>query len=69
VSQSKLLTDAGDDVFSWNFVDLYGTNTDQLVVWNTFLSGKSSVAELTKGLQDISDKVANDSSVTKVKVS
>lgn len=69
VSQSKLLEDAGDDVFSWNFVDLYGTNQDQLVVWNTFLSGKSSVAELTKGLQAISDKVLNDSSVTKVKVS
>jgi N-acetylglucosamine transport system substrate-binding protein len=69
VSQSKLLTDAGDNVFSWNFVDLYGTNTDQLVVWNTFLSGKSSVAQLTKSLQDISDKIREDSSVTKVKVS
>jgi N-acetylglucosamine transport system substrate-binding protein len=69
VSQSTLLTNAGDNVFSWNFVDLYGMNQDQLVVWNTFLSGKSSVADLTKGLQDITDKVANDSSVTKVKVS
>jgi N-acetylglucosamine transport system substrate-binding protein len=69
VSQSKLLTDAGDNVFSWNFVDLYGMNQDQLVVWNTFLSGKSSVADLTSGLQKITDKVANDGSVTKVKVS
>lgn len=69
VSQSTLLDAAGSNVFSWNFVDLYGLNTDQLVVWNTFLSGKSSVAQLTKGLQDITDKVANDSSVTKVKVS
>ena len=69
VSQSTLLTNAGDNVFSWNFVDLYGMNQDQLVVWNTFLSGKSTVAQLTKGLQDITDKVANDSSVTKVKVS
>jgi len=69
VSQSTLLEKAGTNVFSWNFVDLYGMNQDQLVVWNTFLSGKSSVAQLTKGLQDITDKVANDSSVTKVKVS
>lgn len=69
VSQSKLLEGAGDNVFSWNFVDLYGMNQDQLVVWNTFLSGKSSVAQLTSGLQAITDKVANDSSVTKVKVS
>jgi N-acetylglucosamine transport system substrate-binding protein len=69
VSQSTLLTNAGDNVFSWNFVDLYGMNQDQLVVWNTFLSGKSTVAQLTSGLQAITDKVANDSSVTKVKVS
>ncbi|MGN6446275.1 N-acetylglucosamine/diacetylchitobiose ABC transporter substrate-binding protein [Amnibacterium sp.] len=69
VSQSTLLTNAGNNVFSWNFVDLYGMNQDPLVVWNTFLSGKSTVAQLTKGLQDITDKVANDSSVTKVKVS
>ena len=69
VSQSKLLEDAGSNVFSWNFVDLYGMNQDQLVVWNTFLSGKSTVAQLTKGLQDITDKVANDDSVTKVTVS
>lgn len=69
VSQSALLEGAGDNVFSWNFVDLYGLNQDQLVVWNTFLSGKSTVAQLTKGLQDISDKVREDSSVTKVTVS
>lgn len=69
VSQSALLEGAGDNVFSWNFVDLYGMNQDQLVVWNTFLSGKSTVAQLTSGLQAITDKVANDSSVTKVKVS
>ena len=69
VSQAKLLDNAGSDVFSWNFVDLYGMNQDQLVVWNTFLSGKSSVSDLTKGLQGITDKVANDSSVQKVKVS
>ena len=31
--------------------------------------GKSSVAHLTKGLQAITDKVANDGSVKKVKVS
>ena len=68
VSQVKMLADAGDDVFSWNFVDLYGMNTDQLVVWNTFLAGGSSVAELTSGLQDISDKVRTDDSVKKVTV-
>ena len=69
VSQSKLLEGAGKNVFTWNFVDLYGMNTDQLVVWNSFLAGKSSVDEATDKLQDITDKVAKDDSVKKVKVS
>ena len=68
VAAPSELEGAGDNVFSWNFVDLYGMNQDQLVVWNTFLSGKSSVAQLTSGLQAITDKVANDSSVKKIEV-
>jgi N-acetylglucosamine transport system substrate-binding protein len=68
-SQIKMLDTAGSNIFSHNFVDLYGTNTDQLVVWNTFLGGGSSVAELTKDLQEITDKVANDPSIKKVPVS
>ncbi len=68
VSQVKMLEAAGDNVFSWNFVDLYGTNPDQLVLWNTFLQGGSDVAELTKGLQAITDKIANDDSIKKVPV-
>ena len=38
------------------------------MVWNTFLQGGSSVAELTKGLQEITDKTANDDSIKKVEV-
>jgi N-acetylglucosamine transport system substrate-binding protein len=68
-SQIKMLESAGSNIFSWNFVDLYGMNTDQLVVWNSFLSGDSDVAKLTKGLQDITDKVAKDDSIKKVQVS
>jgi N-acetylglucosamine transport system substrate-binding protein len=68
VSQTTLLEQAGSNIFSWQFVDYYGLNTDQLVVWNSFLDGKSSVAELTKGLQQITDKVAKDDSVKKIEV-
>jgi N-acetylglucosamine transport system substrate-binding protein len=71
-SQIKMLETAGSNIFSWtvlNPADLYGMNTDQLVVWNTFLGGGSSVAELTEGLQKITDKVANDDSIKKVQVS
>jgi len=38
------------------------------VVWNSFLSGQTDVAGLTKGLQTITDKIANDSSVKKQKI-
>ncbi|HET9646819.1 MAG TPA: N-acetylglucosamine/diacetylchitobiose ABC transporter substrate-binding protein [Microlunatus sp.] len=68
VSQSTMLEAAGQNIFSWQFVDYYGMNTDQLVLWNSFLDGKSSVADLTKGLQEITDKVANDSSVKKIEI-
>jgi N-acetylglucosamine transport system substrate-binding protein len=68
-SQIKLLSDAGSNVFTFNYYDLYGTNPDELVLWNTFLQGGSSVAELTKGQQAITDKIANDDSIKKVEVS
>ena len=68
-SQIKLLSDAGSNVFTFNYYDLYGTNPDELVLWNTFLQGGSSVEELTKGEQSITDKIAKDDSIKKVEVS
>jgi len=68
VSQTKMLDAAGQNVFDWEFSSLYGMNTDQLVPWNSFLSGSLDAAGLTTALQQISDKVANDSSVKKIKV-
>jgi N-acetylglucosamine transport system substrate-binding protein len=67
-SQIKMLEAAGSNVFTFNYYDLYGTNPDELVLWNTFLQGGSSVAELTKGQQAITDKVAKDDSIKKVTV-
>ncbi|MGI8881295.1 MAG: N-acetylglucosamine/diacetylchitobiose ABC transporter substrate-binding protein [Jatrophihabitans sp.] len=67
-SQLKLLADAGSNVFTWGFVDYYGVNTDLLVLWNTFLSGGSSVKTLTDGMQSIVDKVRKDPSVKKIEV-
>ncbi|KGN37537.1 N-acetylglucosamine/diacetylchitobiose ABC transporter substrate-binding protein [Knoellia subterranea] len=67
-SQGKMLKDAGDGVFTWNFVDNYGMNQDMLVPWNAFLSGQIDAAKLTAELQKITDKVANDPQVKKVEV-
>ncbi|HET9871017.1 MAG TPA: N-acetylglucosamine/diacetylchitobiose ABC transporter substrate-binding protein [Propionibacteriaceae bacterium] len=68
VSQIKMLKDAGDNVFTWGFVDVYGMNKDLLVVWNTFLDGKSDTATLTSAMQKITDKVRNDDSINKIEV-
>ena len=46
VSQTKMLDAAGSNTFNYQFVDYYGMNTDQLVPWNSFLSGQLDVAGL-----------------------
>jgi N-acetylglucosamine transport system substrate-binding protein len=68
VSQTDMLAAAGEDIFTWNFVDFYGMNQEQLVLWNSFLSGDSSVDDLTSGLQDITDRIREDDTITKITV-
>lgn len=66
LSQSQLLADAGADTFTYKFNGLYGLNTEQLVVWNSFLDGRTSVADLTSGLQDIADNARETQDVIPV---
>lgn len=68
VSQSELLATAGDNVFTIMSTNLYGMNSDQLPIWNSFLEGKMTVAEITKQLQALVDKIREDSSVTKIEI-
>lgn len=68
VSQSELLATAGENVFTIKSTNLYGMNSDQLPIWNSFLDGKMTVAELTSQLQALVDKVREDSSVTKIEI-
>ncbi|MGB4135214.1 MAG: N-acetylglucosamine/diacetylchitobiose ABC transporter substrate-binding protein [Microbacterium sp.] len=68
VSQSKMLEEAGDNVFTIKSTNLYGMNSDQLPIWNSFLDGKMTVEEITKQLQGLVDKVREDSSVTKIEI-
>ena len=69
VSQTKMLEAAGTNIFNYMFVETYGMNTDQLVPFNSFLAGDLDAKGLTSALQRISDKVREDDSVDKVKVS
>jgi N-acetylglucosamine transport system substrate-binding protein len=67
-SQGEMGAAAGDDTFSHNFIQFYGTNQEQLVIWNGFLAGDSSVEELTSSLQEITDRIREDDSITKIVV-
>ncbi|MFV0427345.1 MAG: N-acetylglucosamine/diacetylchitobiose ABC transporter substrate-binding protein [Beutenbergiaceae bacterium] len=66
VSQIDMLTAAGTDTFTHKFNSLYGLNQDQLVVWNAFLDGTKSVAELTSDLQRITDNARDTQTVIPV---
>jgi N-acetylglucosamine transport system substrate-binding protein len=68
VSQTDMLAAAGEDIFTHDFIAFYGTNQEQLVIWNAFLAGDSSVEELTSSLQDITDRIREDDSITKIVV-
>ena len=69
VSQTDMLDAAGENIFTFNFVSTYGMNQEQLPIWNSFLSGDKSVADLTSDLQAITDRIANDDSIEKIEVS
>ena len=63
-----MLDAAGEDIFNFFYWDTYGTNQDELPLWNSFLAGDMSVEDLTKSMQDIADKVREDDTVTKITV-
>lgn len=68
LAQQKMLDAAGDNVFTFNFVQLYGMSDTHKTAFNLFLSDKIDVAELTKRLQKKTDKVRKDPDVKKEKV-
>ncbi|MGS2619378.1 N-acetylglucosamine/diacetylchitobiose ABC transporter substrate-binding protein [Micromonospora sp. LZ34] len=68
-AQSKMLSGAGDGVFDYTFTGIYGFGTPSNVAFNSFLAGDMSIAELTKAMQDVADKVREDGSIKKVRVS
>lgn len=68
-SQTRLLADAGDNVFTWRFVDYYGLAPEQSKLWSQFLSGRLTAQSLAGQLQALSDKVRNDPTVTRYKAS
>lgn len=69
VSQIDMLGNAGEDVFTWKFRDFYGLGPDLVVLWNSFLDGQLTTAELTERSQEITDRVRDDDAIEKYTVS
>ncbi len=68
-SQTRLLADAGEHVFTWRFADYYGLAPEQGPLWAQFLSGTLGAQALAERLQAISDRVRNDPTVERYTVS
>jgi N-acetylglucosamine transport system substrate-binding protein len=68
VSQVEMIAAAGTGMFTIKAFNLYGMNSDQLPIWNSFLDGKMSVEEITKQLQALTDKIREDSSIEKIEI-
>lgn len=64
-SQTRLLSDAGDNVFTWRFGEYYGLNVEQGALWARFLSGELTASLLAEQLQGLSDRVRNDPNVVR----
>lgn len=67
-AQARLLSEAGDDVFSWRFVSHYGLSADYQAAWASFLRGELGSAQLAQQLQALSDAVREDPAVEKYPV-
>ena len=67
-SQTRLLADAGEHVFSWRFVTHYGLGPETNAAWAQFLGGGLSAAALAERLQALTDRVRNDPTVERYTV-
>ncbi|WP_460798074.1 N-acetylglucosamine/diacetylchitobiose ABC transporter substrate-binding protein [Microbacterium sp. GXF0217] len=68
VSQVEMIAAAGTGMFTIKSFNLYGMNSDQLPIWNSFLDGKMTVEEITSQLQALTDKIREDSSIEKIEI-
>lgn len=68
-AQTRLLADAGDDVFTWRFTTHYDVSTQQSESWTAFLKGEIGAKALADQLQSISDTIRNDPTVVRYTVS
>ncbi|MEO3935236.1 N-acetylglucosamine/diacetylchitobiose ABC transporter substrate-binding protein [Dermatophilaceae bacterium Soc4.6] len=67
-SATRIQNAGRDEAYGWRYIALYGLGKQIATIWNTFLSGRMPVAELTSQLQGLSDTVMADPGVKKFPV-
>ena len=68
-SQTRLLADAGEDIFSWRFVNHYGLTDTCNTLWASFLRGQLTATALAEQLQVTTDAVRNNPKIERYTVS
>ncbi|MFE5775750.1 N-acetylglucosamine/diacetylchitobiose ABC transporter substrate-binding protein [Brachybacterium sp. NPDC056505] len=64
----KMISDAGENAFTFNLIDWYNLGPDTVTQWTEFLSGRVGADELREKQQKMIDKVREDDSVEKFDV-
>ncbi|MCL6422812.1 N-acetylglucosamine/diacetylchitobiose ABC transporter substrate-binding protein [Brachybacterium sp. JHP9] len=67
-SVNTMITDAGEDTFTFNFSDWYGLGSQSITNWTSFLRGDIDAATLRAQEQAMIDAVREDDAVTKFQV-
>lgn len=67
-SVSSMISDAGEDVFTYNFTDWYGMGDEFKPLWAEFLNGDVTADEARERSQAAIDKVRDDDSIEKFDV-
>ncbi|MDO5662503.1 MAG: N-acetylglucosamine/diacetylchitobiose ABC transporter substrate-binding protein [Brachybacterium sp.] len=67
-SVNQMINDAGENTFTFNFVDWYGFGPQTVTQWTEFLSGDISAEQLREQQQAMIDEVREDDSVEKFDV-
>lgn len=67
-AQTRLLADAGEDVFSWRFTTHYDVRAQHQAAWTSFLKGEIGATAVAERLQEVSDSIRNDPSVERYTV-
>jgi N-acetylglucosamine transport system substrate-binding protein len=68
-SQTRMIADAGDDLFTWRFASHYGLTADLTPLWARFLGGELGAEALAERTQTLTDRVRNDPTVERYTVS